>query len=77
MMKIEDTIRAWKDPEFRKNSGMSMDHPAGSTEVGDSLLRKLGGGTVRAITRSVPCIGGPTWDDCGGTNHPGHCAHPG
>lgn len=48
MMKIEDTIRAWKDPKFRDDS-KAVEHPAGPNEVEDAILRGLAGGHGHTI----------------------------
>lgn len=44
MMKIDEIIRSWKDPEYRSKMGMEMNHPAGPSTVSDETLASIGGG---------------------------------
>lgn len=41
-----DTIRAWKDPEYRKSLdvGVLPRHPSGLTPLGDDVLDDVAGG---------------------------------
>lgn len=43
-MNAADTIRAWKDPEYRATLDQAPDHPAGTIELTDDELEHVAGG---------------------------------
>lgn len=51
-----DTIRAWKDPEYRKSfeQGALPEHPSGIVSLDDTDLDGVAGGT---FTVDLFCIG--------------------
>ena len=58
-MQSEETIRMWKDEEYRVSAAMietHHDNPAGSVSLPDDVLRGLSGGEEELPVTSWPCI---------------------
>ncbi|RAL26672.1 mersacidin/lichenicidin family type 2 lantibiotic [Thermoflavimicrobium daqui] len=54
MLNKEQTIRAWKDPEFRATLENHVGHPAG--EISEQELEAIVGGSDTQPQTTVPCL---------------------
>lgn len=68
-----DTIRAWKDPEYRKtlDAGALSDHPSGLVSLDDNSLDDVVAGAtavVCAVSALTATVCSPTGTLCGSCN---------
>lgn len=49
-MSTHDTIRAWKDEDYRLSMGIHVDNPAGAIELDDQDLGGVAGGSLEFQT---------------------------
>lgn len=59
-MTAEETIRAWKDPEYRETLAESPPNPAGVIELDDEDLGFVTGGRLNSGTRNRRWPGTPS-----------------
>jgi mersacidin/lichenicidin family type 2 lantibiotic len=60
MMSNVDVVRAWKDPEYRRNLSKAElqllpEHPAGLIELSPSECSDVSGGCARDFTWTISC----------------------
>lgn len=67
-MNIQDTIRSWKDEDFRSTTGASnlAENPAGLLELRDDQLDMSGGMFSIWVCPSIDLFGCPSTDLWGG-----------
>ncbi|HEX7320657.1 MAG TPA: mersacidin/lichenicidin family type 2 lantibiotic [bacterium] len=71
-MSVNDIIRAWKDPVYRKSlskkrRALLPDNPIGLIELTDENLDAISGGTATACTHCTTCtslLTGPCAEMC-------------